>query len=150
MASLCSLPNELLHMILSYLPKLRDIATIASQCRHLRNLIDMPNRIRFYKIHLGADGDVPNAWPLLLKLLRYPHLGSFIKIVDISLPYGQYPRWNCKHHDGIINSEEEQLLETSVTQAGFQGEKAHRMMEILQKGRWVDADNPEYSWAQEK
>jgi F-box-like len=149
MTSLGSLPNELLLEILSYLPRLRDIAAVASQCRGLRNLIDMPNRRRFYEIRLGRDGDVPGAWPLLWELLKRPGLGAYINIVDISLPYEQYPRSSCKHYakpGGM--AEEEQLLETCVIRAGFQGEKAYRMMEALLKGERVDADNQAYSQEQ--
>ncbi|KAL2816487.1 hypothetical protein BJX63DRAFT_430185 [Aspergillus granulosus] len=120
MPTLTSLPFDVQRHIISYLHSVRDYAALSIQCRALHQLCDMETRRRYHKIQiLPNTSSLDTAFGQLMEILRRPHLGHYVRQLEVCTREPQHLEYAKQEPQREINDEDKKLLEKAVQNAGF-------------------------------
>ncbi|PGG97510.1 hypothetical protein AJ79_09180 [Helicocarpus griseus UAMH5409] len=125
MATLDKLPLEIMLKIFSLL-SYKDTVALSLQCRRLHTVSDLARRRRYRRIRV--DGQYwPRAYNLLWKILKKPALGLLVEEIVSDTNRFLYGDWWFPRP----GKEDEPLLNSAITKAGFDDLMAEDLLKIL-------------------
>jgi hypothetical protein len=110
----------------------RRVPNIAIRCRGHYSTSSTETAENYRRILIKAnDENLDRSFNLLMAILKKPSLGQHVR----EIVYHKTPRADVEYRMGIferhLSDEEMQLVQTSVRNAGFIGEKADRVVNML-------------------
>lgn len=134
MARLEKLPIEILLLIINLIRPNRDFVAFSRTSRFFHNLTrnELPLRRKYRRIRIKERSDFDKAFTILLSILRRPQLGDYVHHIEFDRPPGGHADYEIKNDDlKELNDEDSQRLRIAVKNAGFAGEYAEKVINMV-------------------
>lgn len=134
MGKLEQLPTEVLLLIINLIRPSRDFLALSRTNRSFHNLTrnELPLRRKYRRIRIKEKSDFDKAFTILLSILRRPQLGDYVHHIEFDRPPSGYADYEIINEDlKELNGEDSQRLRIAVKNAGFAGEYAEKVINMV-------------------
>ncbi|KAL3472053.1 hypothetical protein BJX99DRAFT_12492 [Aspergillus californicus] len=150
--ALIDLPVEIQQRIIFYLPSIKDLAALSTQCRALHSLCDMNQRRKYGQVRVSSDtGHLDASFDVLMDILRRPSVGYYVSHLEYRAKVPLGVDYCEKEHQRQITASDMQLLCRATGRAGFTGAQEKQVINMLLRrtdARYSKEDNAETYLAQ--
>lgn len=134
--SLQSLPEEVLVLILSYLPSHADAAALSLQCRRWHRLCDMATRRKYRRVKLREPLDLAMAFRILQSILKTPRYGRYVRHIELNRSPSLFHRivrsYTMNPPQRSLKPKDQDRLTMAIRRAGFESpQEQEKMLNIL-------------------
>jgi hypothetical protein len=134
--SLQSLPEEVLMLIISYLPSHADAAALSLQCHRCHRLCDMATRRKYRRVKLRETLDLDVAFKILQSILKTPRYGRYVRHIELNLspsPYLKFKQfYTAPPLQRSLLPDDHGRLTAAIRRAGFESaQEQEKMLKVL-------------------